>query len=102
MATLDDYYAAKDQVQAARRGLNAIADELVALAAKLRDSRGVRLNEPTTYIGSAPPHQIVDKDDLVRWDRLEPVVRAFTEADSRLRRIEGELTAEQRRNIQGR
>lgn len=99
MATLDEYYGAKDRVQAARQGLNAIADRLTALATTLRDPRGVRLNEVTTYVGSAPNHQIVDRGDLVGWDRIEPGIRSFIEADNNLRNIEGDLTVDQRRQI---
>jgi hypothetical protein len=99
VATLDEYFAARDQRDAARRGLNAIADQLDRLANILRDPRGVRLNKMTAYKGPPPDHIIVDRDELVPWDRLEPAIEAYTRGDDAFRRIESNLTPEQRRQI---
>ena len=62
----------------------------------------MRLNEVTGYIGSDPGHLIVDQDDLVTWDQLEAAVRAFVQEGNLFRRVEDELTPEQRRQIQSR
>jgi len=63
MATLEEYYAARVQRDRARAHLKAIAQKLRGLATKLRDPRGARLNEQTTYSGPLPNHVIVDRDD---------------------------------------
>jgi hypothetical protein len=99
MPTLEEYFAARDTRDGARAQLDAIAQKLSALAATLRDPRGVRLNEVTGYAGPPPNHISVDRDALVSWDQLEAAVRAFTQADDAFRRMDANLTPEQRRNI---
>jgi hypothetical protein len=99
MPTTDEYYAARDERDGARAQLDAVAQKLSALASTLRDPRGVRLNERTAYAGPPPNHIIVDRDDLVSWDRVEAAVRAFTQADDSFRRIDSNLTPDQRRQI---
>ena len=100
VTTFDEYFAARDQREEARRELLAIAEHMNRLADTLRDARGVRLNETTGYTGPPPNHIIVHRDDLVAWDRLEAAVRAFTRADDAFRRIAADLTPEQRRQIE--
>jgi hypothetical protein len=96
MATLDDYYAAQKQRDGARREIEAIADSLSTLADTLRDDRGIRLAEKTGATEPHPHHVPVYQDDLVTWGRLEPAIRAFTRADDAFRRINADLTPEQR------
>jgi hypothetical protein len=99
VATTDEYFAARDQRDGAKAELEAIAQRLSDLASTLHDPRGVRLNEKTAYKGPPPNHRIVDRDDLVPWDRLEAAVRAFTRADDAFRRIDADLTLDQRRQL---
>jgi hypothetical protein len=99
MVTTDEYYAARDERERAREQLQVLAQELTALANTLRDARGVRLNEVTGYSGPPPNHIIVDQSALVTWEQLEPAIRAFTQADDAFRRIDANLTSDQRRQI---
>ena len=99
MATTEECFAARDQRDSARAHLNELADHLGRLANTLRDPRGVRLTEKTAYRGPPPNHMIVDRDDLVSWDRLEAAVRAFTRADDAFRSIDANLTLDQRRQL---
>ena len=99
MATTEEYFAARDQRDATRAELEAIAHRLSELASTLRDPTGVRLPEKTVYRGPPPHHTIVDRDDLVPWNRLEAAVRSFTRADDAFRYIDANLTLEQRRQL---
>jgi hypothetical protein len=99
LSSIEEFYAARDERNRARAHLDAMAGKLEALGNTLRDQRGVRLNEMTSYSGPAPNHIIVDKSELVRWEDLELAVRAYTRADDRFRRLHASLTADQRRQI---
>jgi hypothetical protein len=99
MSSTDEFYAARDERERARAHLDSFAQKLSALANTLRNPQGVRLNEMTAYSGPPPNHIIVDQSDLVTWQQLESVIRAFTRADDTFRRIDSNLTSDQRRQI---
>jgi len=103
MATIDEFYAAQKQLAGTRAELNAIAQRLTILADKLRDPGGVRLTVRPTYTDAShgPPSQylLIDRDDLVSWERVEMAVRAFANADAAFRQIESSLTPEQRQQV---
>lgn len=99
MPTTDEFYEARRRRDAARSQLSNIADNLVALANKLTNPQGVRVNEMTAYRGIAPNHVMVSREDLIDWERLADAIRAFSSADGNYATLVSDLTPQQRRDL---
>ena len=100
MRTLEEYIQARDRAEGARKHMAAVGERFVELGRKLQAPGGARINEPTTLIGGGGDYSyLIGKDDVPEWAQAEDAIRKFVEADQWLRRVEGELTPDQWRQI---